>query len=100
MNEWVENKAKKWEDLPFIIARLQDVLRSGVRGPPIYTERYVKRVRLSIVLVTSRAQILARRRTARYFISISIYIPRQHIKLGHERFLLQLFHFIQELLYL
>jgi len=82
------------------MARIQDVRRSGVRGPRIYTERYVKRVRLSIVFGPSRTQILARRRIAYYFISISSYIPRQHIKLGHGRCLLYLFQFIQELSYL
>jgi len=60
------------------MARLQDVLRSGVRGPHIFTERYVKWLHLSNVFRTSRTQILARRRTAHYFISLSSYIPRQH----------------------
>jgi len=97
---WKARRRSKWKDLVFKTARLQDVWRSGVRDPRIYTEQYIKRASFSIVFGTSRTQILARRRTAHYLINISSYIPRQHIKLGHDRFLLYLFQFIQELSYI
>jgi len=94
---WKTRRRSEWEDLVFKMTRLQDVWRIGIRGPRIDTERYVKRIWLSIVFGTSRIQILARRRTGHYFISISSYIRRQHIKLGHDRFLLYLFQLIQGL---
>jgi hypothetical protein len=97
---WKTRRRSEWEDPVFKMTRLQDVWRTGIRSPHIDTEWSVKRVRLSIVFGTSRIQILARRRTAHYFISISSYIPRQHIKLGHDRFLLYLFQLIQELSYI